>query len=484
MRIAPWLATAALLSGCAAGVPTPPLPGVAPAWQAAVPAAPPTEAGAIDPLGRNHPLLQELIASAQRASPTLAVAAERLEAARAAATSAGAALQPLAEATGSTQLTRPDPGAPISRRLAVGVQASWEIDLFGQLAAAQGAARARVEAALSAWHDGRVSLAAEVASSYVALRGCEAQLALAGIDADSRAETARLTALSAGAGFLAPSEAALARASAAQARSQQAQTRLACDRLVKALVALTDWPEAELRRRLQDAHGQVPVIEPVPVPAVPARLLERRPDLLEAQARLRAAAADVVRTDRDRLPRLSLSGQIGAGLSLGSRSGGTGSTWSLGPLQVSLPVLEGGIQAANERATMAAYDSARVQLEARVRDAVRDVELALLAVQGSSARLADAREAAEGFEAALRAAQARQRGGLASLFELEDARRQAVAARQSLIDLDQQRATAWVSLYRALGGGWSPADPGPAAPTGPTATASPAAPPASAAGRS
>ncbi|MBL8333702.1 MAG: RND transporter, partial [Rubrivivax sp.] len=111
MRIAPWLATAALLSGCAAGVPTPPLPGVAPAWQAAVPAAPPTEAGAIDPLGRNHPLLQELIASAQRASPTLAVAAERLEAARAAATSAGAALQPLAEATGSTQLTRPDPGA-------------------------------------------------------------------------------------------------------------------------------------------------------------------------------------------------------------------------------------------------------------------------------------------------------------------------------------------------------------------------------------
>ena len=468
----PALLAAALLAGCAATVPTAPPPAVARAWQAD-PAVSAAAAGstAAATLGSGHPVLQSLIAAAQQASPTLAAAAERIEAARSAAVAAGAAMQPLAEADASVIGVRSDPAAPVSRRLSVGVQASWEIDLFGRLAAGRGAAQSRVDAALSAWHDGRVSVAAEVASAYIALRACEAQLEQAAIDTASRAETARLTALSAGAGFLAPADAALARASAAQARSLQAQTRLSCERQVKALVALTALPEPELRHRLKPAQAQVPEMAPVPVPAVPAHLLAQRPDLAEAQARLQAAAADVVQVERERLPRLSLNGQIGLGVSAGGGRSSEGATWSLGPLQLTLPVLDGGIQAANRRAALAAYDSARLQVEARVRDAVRDVEQALLALHTSSERQADARDAADGFEASLRATQARQRGGLASLFELEDARRQAVAARNTLIDLDQQRATAWVSLYRALGGGWSATDGGPSAPVGPMADA-------------
>lgn len=461
------LLTSGLLAGCATGVPPAPMPPVPGAWHLDAPIPAAAAAPGPHPLGAGHPVLQDLIAAARQASPNLAAAAERLEAARLAAVAAGAALQPLGEASGSALATRADPAAPVSRRLSAGLQASWEIDLFGRLEAAQGGARSRVVAALSAWHDGRVTLAAEVASAYIALRACEAQLEQAAVDAESRAETARLTALTASAGFLAPADAALARASAAQARSQQSLTRLSCERQVKSLVALTAWPEAELRSRLQPGRAQVPEFAAVPLPAVPAQLLALRPDLVEGQARLQAAAADVVQADRERLPRLSLSGQIGLGV---SRSGGRqtdGTTWSLGPLQLSLPVLDGGQQAANHRAALAAYDSARVQLEARVRDAVRDVEQALLAIGTSSSRLADAREAADGFEASLRATQARQRGGLASLFELEEARRQAVAARHALIDLDQQRAAAWVSLYRALGGGWTARDAGPAEPAGP-----------------
>lgn len=466
------LAGVLALAGCASVGPAAPVPAppVAPTWQTGAPPAAgnPTEPGR--PLAAADPVLQALIDAAQAASPSLAAAAERIEAARAAAVSASAAMQPLAEADASASVGRTDPAVPRSRRLGVGVQASWEIDLFGRLAAGRDAAGARADAALSAWHDGRVSLAAEVATAYITLRACEAQLEQAVIDTTSRAETARLTALSAQAGFLAPAEAALARASAAQARSLQAQTRLACERQLKALVALTALPEPALRERLQPARAQVPLIAPVALPSVPARLLQQRPDLVQAQAQLQAAAADVLQADRDRLPRLSLNGQIGLGLSASAGRSSEGSTWSLGPLQLTLPVLDGGIQAANQRAARARYDSARVQLEARVRDAVRDVEQALLSLQTSSQRLDDARVAADGFEASLRATQARQRGGLASLFELEDARRQAVAARNALIELDQQRAAAWVSLYRALGGGWSASDEGPAAPTGPTGT--------------
>ncbi|MEN9627569.1 MAG: hypothetical protein RJA10_796 [Pseudomonadota bacterium] len=467
-RAPAWLLLGAgLLAGCATSVPVVPVPSLPTAWQSVAPPLAAPSATTPHALGGGLPILQDLIESAQRASPNLAAAAERLEAARLAAVAAGAMLQPLAEATGSAWANRADPAAPVSRRLSAGVQASWEIDLFGRLAAAQGGARSRAEAALSAWHDGRVTLAAEVASAYIALRACEAQLEQISIDTDSRAETARLTALTARAGFTAPADAALARASAAQARSQQSLARLSCERQIKALVALTAWPEDELRRRLQHGHATVPEFAAVPLPAVPAHLLVLRPDLVEGQARLQAAAADVVQADRERLPRLSLSGQIGLGVSSSGGRRTDGTTWSLGPLQLSLPLLDGGQQAANHRAALAAYDSARVQLEARVRDAVRELEQALLVLNTSSTRLTDARQAAEGFEDALRATQARQRGGLASLFELEEARRQAVAARNALIDLDLQRALAWVALYRALGGGWTPRDAGPAAPAGP-----------------
>ena len=91
--------------------------------------------------------------------------------------------------------------------------------------------------------------------------------------------------------------------------------------------------------------------------------------------------------------------------------------------------------------------------------AVREVESALVALQSTAGRGDDARTAAEGFERSYRAVESRYRGGLASLFELEDARRTAVAAQSALIELQRERVAAWISLYRALGGGWTPADP-------------------------
>ena len=79
-------------------------------------------------------------------------------------------------------------------------------------------------------------------------------------------------------------------------------------------------------------------------------------------------------------------------------------------------------------------------------------------MQSTAARSVDAQAAAEGFAFSLRATDARFKGGLASLFELEDARRSAVLAQTTLIDLQRERVAAWIALYRALGGGWSDAD--------------------------
>ncbi|MFG5410704.1 TolC family protein [Piscinibacter sakaiensis] len=120
----------------------------------------------------------------------------------------------------------------------------------------------------------------------------------------------------------------------------------------------------------------------------------RRPaDTRAAEARLR--------------PSISLSGSIGAMRVSGGGESASGSTWTLGPLQVVVPLFDGGARRAEVEAARARYA----------------------------------------------AVQARYRGGLASLFELEDARRNAVQARSALLGLQRERSLAWVQLYRALGGG-------------------------------
>jgi outer membrane protein TolC len=88
-------------------------------------------------------------------------------------------------------------------------------------------------------------------------------------------------------------------------------------------------------------------------------------------------------------------------------------------------------------------------------------------MQSSRQREADALSAAQDFEISLRATAARQQGGLASLFELEISRRSAVTAQSALIDLQRERAAAWISLVRALGGGWDAATLSAAAPAAP-----------------
>jgi outer membrane protein TolC len=127
-------------------------------------------------------------------------------------------------------------------------------------------------------------------------------------------------------------------------------------------------------------------------------------------------------------------------------------------LQIALPLFDGGVLVANVVASRARYDEALSGYRGAVRGAVREVESALVTLDTTARRSADAKIAVEGFEATLLAADARFRGGLGSLFDLEEARRSALLANSSLVELQRDRVAAWISLYRALGGGWTVAD--------------------------
>ncbi len=454
------LAAALHLAGCATTVPEltrgSPAAPVAAQWHAPLP-----HGGQLAELSLwwarfDDPLLPRLIEAGQQVSPTLAQAAARIADARAARVARQATLMPSLVASVSSSRGR-SLGAPIGAESSAGLQLGWELDLFGANRAAANAAQARLESSQAGWHDARVSVAAEVATNYVDLRACEAQALQAELDASSRAQTARITRLAAKAGFQSPAAADLANASAAQGNVALIQQRAQCDLLIKTLVALTAIDEAAIRRDLATATARLPRPAELSVATVPAEVLAQRPDIHAAMRDVIAASADSDQARAQRWPRITLAGNIGAASikSEGVRTDGT--VWSIGPVTVTLPLFDGGARRADAAAARARFDAATTVYAARLREAIRDVETALVTLDSTAKRGEDAFIAATGFERSFGATEASYRAGMASLFELEDARRSMVAAQSAVIELHRERISAWIALYRALGGGWSAA---------------------------
>ena len=429
------------------------------AWNAPLP-----HAGSRAELARwwdrfDDPQVARLVAAADAASPNVAAAFSRIENARSARAAAGAALLPALDGGLQASRGRQDLTFPAGTQIGASLSASWELDVFGGNRAGRAAAEQRLAGSEASWHDARVAVAAETANTYVQLRSCEARLAQARLDSESRGETSRLTGLATDAGFESRANAALARASAAQARLLVAQQAQSCSELLKGLVALTGIAEAALRIDLAPATARVPEPGSVAVETVPAVALAQRPDVIAAAREVEASSADIARADADRLPRVTLGGSVGRSRYESSGFTLDGTVWSIGPLSVSLPVFDAGARRAEAVAARARYDAAVAAYAGTLRGAVREVENALVALQTAIDRDADARTAAVDFEAAVRAVDASYRSGLGSLFDLEDARRNALSAQNALIDLRRDRSAAWIALYRSLGGGWTaPAD--------------------------
>ncbi len=456
--LAPALLATLLLSACAGFMPpTQVESSIAPAWQAPLP-----HQGNVSNLaqwwqGQGDPLLVELITAAQAVSPSVSQSLARIEAARANQALARSALLPNVSAQAGASRGVSQPGIPVATTSQVGLQAAWELDVVGANRAVSNAAVANLEGSQAQWHDARVSVAAEVANLYYSLSNCSQQLLLAQRDAASRAETARLTEINAKAGFLAPSLAAMARASAADGKSRVTQQSAQCDIDTKALVALTAISEPDLKQKLARAQVKPASAAPISVASVPAQTIAQRPDVFAAERDVVVASAQVGSAKAQRFPRLSLKGTIGA---MRVSSGGVDqdvSTWSFGPLAVSLPLFDGGQRVAAVKSAEANYAATVAMYRGKVRNAVREVEEALVNLQSTESRALDAQVSTQGYTESLAATQSRFSQGLASLVELEDARRNALASESAQLALGLERNRAWVSLYRALGGGFEPA---------------------------
>ena len=405
----------------------------------------------------------ELMQAAQSSSATLPAALSRVAQTRTGVARADAALSPNLNFSAQGSRGVQAPKAPPATSLAAGWQASWELDLWGGNRAAHSAAQMRVRGAELGWHEARVAVAAEMASAYVGYRYCENLLSVLERDATSRSETFRLAELTAKAGFSAPATAQLARASSFDAANSVTATQAQCDAQIKALVALSGLQELVLREKLMQNRpvaGKIAAQSALfsiadGVKQLPALLLAQRPDIASAQLDVTAAALDIRSSDARRYPSLSLNGSIGLGSTRQIGMTSEGLTWGIGPIALNLPLTNQAVTRSNTEAAVAAYDAAVSALQAKARLAVSEVETALVNLNAAALRGTQTKAAAEGYAASLAATQSRYRAGLASLVELEDARRTALFAEQNQLSVERDRIAAWISLYRATGGGWT-----------------------------
>ncbi len=455
-----------VLAACAAG-PTysEPVPTAPAVWQAVLP-----HDGNLGTMRDwwqqfDDPTVAQLIALAEADSPSLVKAWAGIEKARATLTTARAAGQPAVN--GSASLTRARQqtmagAVTTSTTRSAGLDAAWELDLFAKVRRSTEAAEARAHAREADWHDARVSLAAEVADTYVQYRACELLTDAYERERASTAQTERATAAAVRAGFNAQSDGALARASLASATSTLVAQRAQCDLLVKSLVDLTGRDEVALRSLLAGGRASAgPGSARLPTPAglevqsVPINVLRQRPDLASLERELAASSAEIGVAQADLYPSLSLSGSISISAVPGTSAL---TTWSLGP-SLSIPLFDAGKRRAAVDTAQASYRAAFADFRQGVRTAVKEVERSLVNLDSTARRAEEAERAADDYRRYFRATEANWRAGGESLLTLEEARRSALSAEISLITLQRDRVEYWIALYKALGGGWRPGTP-------------------------
>lgn len=412
----------------------------------------------------DDPVLTDWIRRAQAQSPSVAAARAQVFAARAARLGVEAETGPQAALVASASRGRTDPTLPTATTLSAGAQVSWAVGLWGENQARRGSAQAQEDAAGAGWHEARVLVASETAELYFAQRLCREQLVVAERDRDSRAVTAETNAVTERAGLTAPAVAALARASSAESAARHQQQAALCERQVKSLSALTGVPEPELRQQLAGAPDLPSLLASsrldamLAVSAVPAEVIRQRPDVYRAQRELVAASETVGVARAALLPGLTFSGSLLRNRFSGGGMEGSFSTWSIGPLTLSLPLLGRDALHAGADSAQARYEAAATAYAATLRQAVAEVEQSLVTLSSLGQRLASTDAAVAGYDQSLGATEARYRVGLANLNELEEARRLKLNADSGAVALQQERISAWIGLYVALGGGFDPLD--------------------------
>jgi NodT family efflux transporter outer membrane factor (OMF) lipoprotein len=404
----------------------------------------------------DDPTLDSLIDRAIASNLDLRQAQARLRQARAARGVAASVLWPSADASASYSRRGAGTGTgdANSRELyTAGLDAAWEIDVFGGNRRSVEAADADVASAVEDARDVLISVTAEVALSYVDLRGFQRQIQIAQRNLAAQERTLDVTRRRGGAGFVGSLDVAQAEAQVATTRSQIPLLEASARQATYALGVLLGREPGALLDELSRADRFPRTPAQVPV-GLPSDLLLRRPDVRRAASDLRAATARVGVAVSDLYPRFSLTGSFGLeGDKPRSLTDAANHFWSIGP-SIRWPVFTAGQVRSNIAEQRAAAEQVLIAYKATVLTALADVEGALIAFDREQARRATLADAVAANRRAVELANTLYLQGETDFLNVLTAQRSLLASEDALEQSDRTVTINLIALYKALGGGW------------------------------
>jgi len=342
---------------------------------------------------------------------------------------------------------------PATNGFLTGLDATWELDIFGGTRRNIESANANIQAARDNIHDAQVTVCAEIALDYIQLRSFQEQIAIAEDNLKSEQRTAALTRKRLSAGFVSGLDVANAEAQVATTASAIPVLETSARQTIYALSILLARPPADLVDELAGA-GPVPLTPPeVPV-GLPSDLLKRRPDIREAEAQWHAANAQIGVAKADLFPQFSLTGSINYQSDLvRTLYAGANRVWAAGP-SVSWPIFQGGSIAANVRLQKELTDQASITYRQTVLQALDDVENALVAFAREWDHRKALNEAVVQYRRAVDLSMQLYTQGNTDFLNVLDAERSLYTSETALSQSKGSISTDLVALYKALGGGW------------------------------
>lgn len=407
--------------------------------------------------GYGEPGLDALVEQALAANLDLRLAAARVDEAAVAVGLARAAQWPSVDLGGSVTRSRSSlltgqpaaPGGPESTSHRVALNTSFEIDLWGRLRDATRAAQDQLLSAQHARDTVRLALVGTLVQAWLGVRSLDLQRATLATQLQSRRDSLGLVQRRVRGGVASGLDQAQAEAAVAALAARQHELKRQRELLVNQIGVLAGRPGLQLP---EDGRA-LPTPAPVP-PGLPSELLQRRPDVQQAEAAMRASFAQFDVTRKSAWPTLALTGSLGAqSADLADLVKAGARIWSIGP-SLLVSIFDAGRNQARTDEARARAEQAALAWQQAAQTAFREVADALVVVEQLAAQEAELDRQRLAALDAQRLAVRRYEAGYSAYLDVLDAQRTAQDVELALLALRQARLDAQVALQKALGGGW------------------------------
>ena len=412
----------------------------------------------------HDPLLTDLVQRALAQNLDLKAAYARLESARALRGVAAAGQWPQVSGRAAYEHREESTNTPFGEFIphtdihSIGVDAAWELDLWGRVRRSIEAAERDLDVSEAELRGAMLSVAAEVARAYVELRAAQRRLEIALANLSLQEQTLALVQARAAAGLVVERDVAQAATNAEQTRSRLPTLETEGLAAQHRLAVLLGKAPGELAAEL-GTPAPLPAVPASVAVGVPADLLRRRPDVRAAERRFAAEVARIGATEAERYPQFSLGGTLG----LAANSGKTlfdsdSAVVGFGP-SVRWNLFDGGRLRQRVKALEANAEAAQIAWEQTVLLALEEAENAMVRFVREQTRQATLQRAAAQARRAVELAQSQYRAGLSDFQAVIDSERTAASIDDDLVFSGAAVAASVVALFQALGGGVMPESP-------------------------